>query len=69
MTALAIRPGTVGTDLVREMLENERVDGDLRRVRRTVRDEGTMAGLGDLGRVIARLVLAARGKHAGLGCY
>ena len=59
----------MGTDLVREMLENQRADGDLRRVRRTMRDEGTMAGLGDLGRVMTRLVLAARGKHAGLGCY
>lgn len=65
VTTVAVRPGMVDTDLVRGLLEDERADREVKGVRKTARDEGTMAGPGELGRVIARLVLGAGEELSG----
>lgn len=59
VTTVAVRPGFVDTDMVRGLLGDERTDEEVRGVRTRASDEGTMDGPGELGRVMARLVLGA----------
>ena len=59
VTTVAVRPGIVNTDLVRELLDDERANEEVRGLRRRARDGGMMVGPGKLGRLMARLVLGA----------
>lgn len=62
VTTIAVNPGTVDTDLVSELLEDERVNEEVRFLRRRAKDDGTMVGPGELGRV---MVLGASEELSG----
>lgn len=59
VTTVSVRPGMVDTEMVREILVNERADEEFKGVRKRAMEQGTMVGADELGRVIARLVLGA----------
>ena len=65
MTTVSVRPGMVDTEMVREILGSERADEEVKGVRRAAMEQGSMVGADELGRVIARLVLGARGDLGG----
>lgn len=59
VTTVAVRPGMVDTEMVREILKDERADGEVKGVRMRAIERGDMVGVDELGRVIARLVVGA----------
>lgn len=63
--AVAVRPGMVDTEMVGEILLDERADEEFKGVRKMAIEQGTMVEADELWRVIARLALWAGEKLRG----